>query len=260
MTCVALVGVLILSALGGFVQANAVTSAGKEVVEQGIKVFAKFIIRQGSEEIPEVTARQALRAAVKKSPELARVVREVGEDALVQVLKSPTARKLVGKYGDDATEIILKHGKMGEELLEYAPEAAKSIRNLPLKNFRQVSALKNAGRMSKETATQVIQWVEKHPVVAGIAGAYILSPRFRSVVGGALDVVDSTLNLAASHPITSIIIVLIVAFFLWYFKTEIKAGLAWILLWPLRWLRRKKAQTSLKSFNERLFVKKNSRL
>lgn len=245
MTCLALAGVLLTSLLGSVAQANVVTSAGRgavEVVEQGVKTLTKLMLREGIEETTEQAARQAVRAAAKQSPEFARLAREVGEEALVKVLNSPAARKLVGKYGDDATEILLKHGKMGGELLEYAPGAAKSIKNLSPKRLRQFSDWKDVDKLTKETATQVIQWAGRHPVIAGVAGAYILSPRFRTVVGGALDVADSTLNLAASHPITSIIIVLLVAFFLWYFKTEIKAGLAWFLLWPFRWLRKEKVQ------------------
>ncbi len=242
---IVLVGGFVIAALGGETQANVMTSAGRgalEVVEQGARTLTKLMLREGAEETTEQAARQAVRAAAKKSPEFARMAREVGEEALVQVLKSPAARKLVEKYGDDATVILLKHGKMGGELLEFAPAAAKSIKNLPPEWLRRFSDWKDVGKLTKETATQVIQWAGRHPVIAGVAGAYILSPRFRTVVGGALDVADSTLNLAASHPITSIIIVLIVAFFLWYFKTEIKAGLAWILLWPFRWLRKEKVQ------------------
>ena len=242
---IALVGGFLIATLGGVAQANVMTSAGRgalEVVEQGVKTLTKLMLREGVEETTEQAARRAVRAAAKQSPEFARLAREVGEEALVKVLNSPAARKLVEKYGDDATEILLKHGKMGGELLEYAPSAAKSIKNLSPEWLRRFSNWKDVGKLTQETATQVIQWAERHPVIAGVAGAYILSPRFRSVVGGALDVADSTLNLAASHPTTSIIIVLIVAFLLWYFKPEIKAGLAWILLWPLRWLRKKKAQ------------------
>ena len=241
----ALVGSFLIASLLGVAQANVVTSTGRgtvEVVEQGVKTLTKLMLREGVEETTEQAARRAVRAAVKQSPEFARLAREVGEEALVKVLNSPAAHKLVGKYGDDATEILLKHGKMGGELLEHAPGAAKSIKNLSPKRLRQFSDWKDVGKLTKEPATQVIQWTERHPVIAGVVGAYILSPRFRAVVGGALDVADSTLNLAASHPITSVIIVLIVAFFLWYFKTEIKAGLTWILLWPFRWLRREKAQ------------------
>lgn len=245
MTCLALAGGLLTSLLGSVAQANVVTSAGRgavEVVEQGIKTLTKLMLREGVEETTEQAARRAVRAAARQSLEFARLAREVGEEALVKVLNSPAARKLVEKYGDDATEILLKHGKMGGELLEYAPSAAKSIKNLSPEWLRRFSNWKDVGKLTQETATHVIQWAEKHPVVAGIVGAYILSPRFRAVVGGALDVADSTLNLAAGHPMTTIIIILVVAFLLWYFKPEIKAGLAWILLWPFRWLRRKKAQ------------------
>ena len=231
-TGIAIVGGFLITSLGGVAQANVVTSAGRgavAVVEQGVKILTKLMLREGAEETTEQVARQAVRAAVKRSPEFARMAREVGEDALVQVLKSPAARKLVGKYGDDATVILLKHGKMGGELLEFAPDAAKSIKNLPPEWLRRFSDWKDVGKLTKEMATQVIQWAGRHPVIAGVAGAYILSPRFRAVVGGALD-----------HPITTIIIILVVAFPLWYFKPEIKAGLAWILLWPFRWLRKKK--------------------
>lgn len=240
---IALVGGFLIATLGGVAQANVMTSAGRgalEVVEQGVKTLTKLMLREGVEETTEQAARQAVRAAAKQSPEFARLAREVGEEALVKILNSPAARKLVGKYGDDATEILLKHGKMGGELLEYAPGAAKSIKNLPPEWLRRFSDWKDVGKLTKETTAQVIQWVERHPVVAGVAGAYILSPRFRAVVGGVRDLADATLDFAAGHPITTIIIILVVAFLLWYFKQEIKAGLAWILLWPFRCLRRKK--------------------
>ena len=125
-TEIAIVGGFLIASLGEVSQANVVTGA-VEVVEQGVKTLTKLILREGVEETTEQAARQAVRVAAKQSPEFARLAREVGEEALVKVLNSPAAHKLVGKYGDDATEILLKHGKMGGELLEYAPGAAKSI-------------------------------------------------------------------------------------------------------------------------------------
>lgn len=101
-------------------QANVITSVGKETLEQASKVLTKVVLREGAGETGEQAARQAVRAAAKDSPQLAKVVGEVGEDALVHIVRSPHALRLITAYGDDATEIILKHGKIGEELLEFA--------------------------------------------------------------------------------------------------------------------------------------------
>ena len=52
-TGIAIVGGFLITSLGGVAQANVVTSAGRgavEVVEQGVKILTKLMLREGAEE------------------------------------------------------------------------------------------------------------------------------------------------------------------------------------------------------------------
>lgn len=225
-------------------QANVITSIGKETLEQTSKVLTKVVLREGAEEAGE----QAVRAAVKKSPRLAKIAKEVGEDTLVHRLSSPNARKLIDAYGDDAIELIAKHGddaaaimqkhgKMGGELLELVPSEAKSISGLSKDVVREVMSLKQAGTVTGIAFIETVKWCGKHPVAASFMGAWIASPGFRALVGALCDMGMAAADFAQQHPYTAAIIALVLLGLVIVFKKEIKAGLLALLLLPLRLLR-----------------------
>ncbi len=220
-------------------QASVAVSVGKEIFEQGAKVFTKIIVRGGTEEVTEQAARRTLQVAIKKSPQVAELAREMGEDSLLYVLRSPAARKLVLRHGDDAAEALLRHGKVGEELMEFAPGAAKSIKNLSVEQVRRLVALKRAGKITVDTVCEVAGWASRHPGTALLISAYILSPNVRAAVGALLDAVDTIVSVAAEHPYGTILLAAVLCFLVWLFRAEIKAGILAVFTFPFRLFRKR---------------------
>lgn len=215
-------------------QTDVITGAGKQALDQTVKA----VLRDGAKESSKQSAKQAVRAAAKESPQLSKIVKEGGEDALADILGAPGTRKLIATHGDVATVIALKHGKQGCELQEFAPAAARSISKLSREQIRTIVALKRAGKITAVSAVGVIEWCRSHPWAASLIGAYVASPAFRACVGSLCDIFNSCLYFVAQHPVISIVIALILIALIFLFNEAIKDCIIAIFSFPKRLLRK----------------------
>lgn len=68
------------------------------------------------------TAELLIKEAAEKSPTIARLVKQYGDDAIATLGKNPQRLKLVDQLGDDAAEAMLKHADIAEDALVLCPD------------------------------------------------------------------------------------------------------------------------------------------
>lgn len=193
--------------------AGGVMKGGREVIEHAFSYIIKKTGKEATEEISESAAKKLVREAMEHSDDVAKIVKEFGEEGLVQIAKSPVTRRLYSEAGEDAAVAILKHGDFGVELLKKAPKdslrgVATALRNMDKPASRRlVDVLRKAGNGAED----VLAWIARHPRLAGtgaIIALVLASPTLRAILGFLLD-----------HPFTSISLVLIIGAILWFLGT-----------------------------------------
>lgn len=132
-----------------FLAPAAQAGVATEAVESLIKMISK-----ASGEVAE----KLIKEATKKSPTVARLVEQYGDDAIITLSKHPQRIKIVESLGDDAAEAMLKHANIAEEALKLCPdkEVATALKTFSPATGQNLSICATKNALSSEGYKTVV--------------------------------------------------------------------------------------------------------
>ncbi len=216
---------LLLVAMSGYTAQAAVAS-------EALEFLFKRIARAGAS-----ATRSLVSEAAEKSPVVARLVRQYGEESLVTLARTPGRVRIVEQLGDNAAEALLKHGGIAEDALRRCPDAevasalgsmsresgqcisiCASKNSLSAQDYKTVilvvreggeEAAEKFSRMSPSALEKVLKTAQ----TAGLAAAVTVVAGTAAVSDSPAEFVENVCSLGGwiyEHPIPSLLVFLIV--------------------------------------------------
>lgn len=214
--CMFAVWAFVLCPQAGAGIATSTAKITREAIEQGTRALLKQVGKAGAKEMEEAAAKKIVQQVAKNNPEVSRLVKEFGEDAVSHLIRKPAARQLISEAGEDAAMAVLKHGNLGVDLLSKSPKeclpgVARALSGMEKEATRRLSVrIGELGATSAAAAGAALKWVAAHPKLAatGVLGAWLIAhPETRAMLVWVM-----------GHPILSIFLALlfVVAFKLFW--------------------------------------------
>ncbi len=123
------------------------------VASEALEFLFKRVARAGA-----AATRSLVSEAAEKSPVVARLVRQYGEESLVTLARTPGRVRLVEQLGDDAAEALLKHADIAEDALRRCPDAevASALSSMSRESGQCISICASKNSLSTQDYKTVI--------------------------------------------------------------------------------------------------------